>query len=359
MSFISGLMLIFSMIAALDRIIGNRFGLGKEFEKGFIVFGSMAIPVIGMSVICPYIADVLSPLFDVIYNTLGIDPSIIPSSLFANDMGGSTLSVEVARNSALGMFNGLVVSSMMGATISFNIPFALGVVKKELHRELFLGILCGIATIPVGCFVSGLISGIPVLMLTVNLLPLIIFAGIIAAGLMFVPDVCIKVFSVFEKIIRVLVTAGMALGIIKFLTGYEVLPGIGTIETGAAVCLNAAVVMTGAFPLIYIVAKILKKPLGKLADVLSINKTATAGFFSSIATSVTTFQMMNDMDKKGTMLNSAFAVSASFVFAGHLAYTMAFNAEYVAFVIIGKLISGFSALCLAICLYKRVCSKMK
>ena len=78
------------------------------------------------------------------------------------------------------------------------------------------------------------------------------------------------------------------------------------------------------------------------------------GFISTIATNVTTFGMMNDMDKKGTLLNSAFAVSAAFTFAGHLAFTLAFDASYVSSVIIGKLVSGVFALAVAIIIYKRI-----
>lgn len=36
MSFMSKLALAFALLGALDRMLGNRFGLGKEFEKGFM-----------------------------------------------------------------------------------------------------------------------------------------------------------------------------------------------------------------------------------------------------------------------------------------------------------------------------------
>ena len=98
-----------------------------------MLLGTMALSMIGMIVISPFIAQILSPFFDVFYNTFGIDPSIIPATFFANDMGGAALAVEIAENEEIGLFNALVVSSMMGATISFTVPFGLGIVKKELH----------------------------------------------------------------------------------------------------------------------------------------------------------------------------------------------------------------------------------
>ena len=73
-----------------------------------------------------------------------------------------------------------------------------------------------------------------------------------------------------------------------------------------------------------------------------------------MATSMTTFGNMKDMDQKGVVLNSAFAVSGAFVFAGHLAFTLAFNDSYVFCVIVGKLVAGVLALVVANWIYGRL-----
>ena len=62
--------------------------------------------------------------------------------------------------------------------------------------------------------------------------------------------------------------------------------------------------------------------------------------------------MMDKMDKKGAMLNSAFAVSAAFTFAGHLAFTVAFDESYLLPVIIGKITAGIFAVILSNIVYK-------
>lgn len=353
MNFITIIMAVFSVLGGLDRIFGNKLGLGKEFEKGFMLFGTMALSMIGMIIISPAIASALSPCFEFVYKTVGIDPSIIPASLFANDMGGASLAAEIAQNEKIGMFNALVVSSMMGCTISFTIPFALGCVKKEMHSSLLLGLLCGIVTIPVGCFVSGLLLKLPFKLLIINLLPIIIFALIIGAGLLFLPKICIKIFGLLGSFMKIIITAGLVLGIIKFLTGLEPIKNLAPIEEGAAICLNATIVMSGAFPLMFTLSRLLQKPMAKVGNWLNINETSALGFVSSLATNVTTFEMMNSMDKKGAVLNSAFAVSASFTFAGHLAFTLAFDGTYLPFVIVGKLVSGLFALVFAILIFKK------
>ena len=355
MSIITILVVIFSMIAAVDRIIGGKFGLAKEFEKGFYLLGTMSLSMIGMIVISPVIAELLAPCFEFVYNTLGLDPSVIPASLFANDMGGAPLSKQVAVDPAVGMFNALVVSAMMGCTVSFTIPFALTVVKKESHRELLLGLLCGIVTIPIGCFFAGIISGLPMKALLINLLPLIILSAAIACGVLFAPSACVKIFGAFGTAMKILITIGLALGILKFLTGIEPVRGIDDIENGALVCFNASIVMSGAFPLIHVVSKMLSKPLAKLGRAIDISEKSAMGFVSSLATSATTFEMVNSMDKKGVMLNSAFAVSGAFTFAGHLAFTLAFDASYIPEMIAGKLIAGVFSVFLAAVIYKRTC----
>lgn len=58
------------------------------------------------------------------------------------------------------------------------------------------------------------------------------------------------------------------------------------------------------------------------------------------------------MDDKGAMLNSAFSVSAGFVFAGLLAFTLSFNGDYAVSMIVGKLVSGLSSVFVAVLLYK-------
>ena len=353
MNFVAIFMTVFSVLGALDRILGNHFGLGKQFEKGLMMLGTMALSMIGMIVISPIIADLLEPFFSVLKNTLHIDPSIIPASIFANDMGGASLATDIAQSEKIGKFNALVVSSMMGCTVSFTIPYGLGAVGKEHHEEVLLGFLCGIITIPIGCFAGGLVCAVPILPLIIDLLPLVVFSVIITLGLVYCPKVCIKVFGIFGTIIKILITIGLSLGIIRFLTGLELVKGLATFEEGAMICVNAAAVMSGAFPLMFLIQKLLRRPLKKLASALDINGASALGLVGTLATSMTTFETIKKMDNKGIVINSAFAVSAAFTFAGHLAFTLAFDASYIPAVIIAKLVAGFLALIIAIFVAKK------
>ena len=367
------LVLIFSTLGAVDYVIGNKLGLGEEFERAFKLFSAMALSMIGMIVLSPMIARLLTPVLGFMSESLGLDPSILPAMLLANDMGGAPLSTEVANDYVMGMFNGLVVSSMFGCTISFTIPFALGLVAKENYRELCYGLLCGVVTIPLGCFVGGLICGIGILPLLLNLFPLVICSGIIAAALILFPGACVKVFKGFGFFIKALIIAGLMMGIYNFLIPkitpvslfgnsleLPLIPYLDTVESGAMVCLNASIVMTGMFPLVTLISRLLNKPLKVVGSRLGIDEKSSLSLVACLATSATTFGMMNGMNKKGMMVNSAFAVSGAFTFCSHMAFTMAFpgGEDYLLPMIAGKLISGCAALVLAFLLYGKLCKEV-
>lgn len=341
------------MLGALDYMTGGRFGLGKEFQRGFSLLFNMALCMIGMLVLTPLICSLVRPVSDILYTAVGIDPSVIPASLLANDMGGAPLAKELAKDASVGGFHALVTASMMGTFLSYTLPYALGVVKKEHHADMFLGMLCGVVTIPIGCFISGLMCRISAGVLLYNLLPLIVLAALIGVGLALCPMVCVRIFTVLGMIIRIIITAGLALGIINSLAGSTVIPGIAPLSDGALVCVNAALVLSGAFPFMFVLSKLLKKPLSAAGRRLGIGDDGAMGLLSTVITNATTFEIMNGMNRKAVILNAAFTVSAAFTLGAHLAYTMAFDGGYILPVTAGKLTAGAASLVLAVMLAKK------
>ncbi|WP_117086055.1 ethanolamine utilization protein EutH, partial [Klebsiella pneumoniae] len=112
------------------------------------------------------------------------------------DMGGFFLAKELAGGDvAAWLYSGVLLASMMGATMVFSIPVALGIIEKKDRRFLALGVLAGIVTIPVGCIAGGLVakfSGVEIdgqvvdfsmTMLLVNMIPVIIVAALVCLGL--------------------------------------------------------------------------------------------------------------------------------------------------------------------------------
>ena len=351
MEIITYVMLGFAVIAGLDRIIGNRFGLGAELERGIHMLGPLTLSMTGMLILAPVIAGLLGGAAESFPDFL--DFSIIPASLLANDMGGAPLATSLAADEVIGAFNGLVVASMMGCTVSFTIPYVLGSTDKKYHADIIYGMLCGVVTIPVGCLVAGMIAGIPLGRLLLNLVPLILFAGLVAAGILFLERITVKIFTVLGLVIQALVTVGLLAGIIEYLTGFSLIPGTEPLPAAMDVIINIACIMAGAFPLLYLVRKLLAKPLRMLGGKLGINEAAALGLFSTLATSVATFGTVGEMDRKGIVINSAFAVPTAFALVDHLAFTLSYRPEWVPYMIAGKLIAGVLAVALAHVLYAR------
>lgn len=348
------IMAIFAVIGALDKITGNHLKLGDEFEKGLHTLGPLSLSMLGMMTIAPVLADLMLPLITPVANAIGFDPSAVAGILIANDMGGAALADSVAANPVLGAFHGLCVASMLGATVSFTIPVALQSAKKENHDDVLLGLLCGISTIPVGCFISGIVMGISPIKVILNLLPAILISLIIVIGLLKFPKATINVFSVFGKIISILITCGLALGIFQTLTGKVIIENTAPLMESAATVFTICITLAGTFPLIAIISKILKKPLSALGKKLELDDMSVIGLIATLANSIATMESADKMNRKGRVLNLAFAVSAAFVFGDHLAFTLSYNGEYIVPVIIGKLVAGITALVLASLLVKKI-----
>ena len=346
-------MAVFAVLGALDRIFGNRFGLGKEFEEGILAMGSLAMAMIGVICLAPVLAAVLKPIVVPVFGFLGADGAMFAGSILACDMGGGALAAEMAGNREAALLGGVITGSMLGATVVFTIPVALGILEEEDRAAMAKGVLCGIVTIPVGVLVGGLVAGFPVGMVLRNLIPIVLIGAVIALGLWKKEAAMIRGFGAFGKGVVALITAGLAAAIAEELTGLRLIPGLAPLEEGFQTVGAIAIVLAGAFPLVYVLTKLLKKPLMKLGSRLGINDVAAAGLVASLANSIATFGMVKDMDPRGKVVNIAFAVSAAFVFGDHLGFTAGFAPEMLPAMIIGKLVGGISAVAVALWLTKK------
>ena len=347
------IMALFAALGALDRIFGNRFGLGKEFEDGIQTMGALALAMIGVICLAPALANVLKPVVVPVYAFLGADPAMFAGTILACDMGGGSLALELTENVQAAYLGGVITGSMLGATIVFTIPIVMGMLSREDQAFAAKGILAGIVTIPVGVFVGGLVAGFPVVMVAKNLIPIVIIAALIALGLWRAEKAMIRGFVIFGKIIVILITVGLAAGIVEGLTGLQLVPGLAPIEEGFQTVGAIAIVLAGAFPLVFVLTRLLRKPLMKLGGLLGINDVAAAGMIATLANSIATFGMVKEMDDRGKVVNVAFAVSAAFVFGDHLGFTAGFAPEMLPAVIVGKLAGGICAIVIALLLTRK------
>lgn len=345
---IIGIMAVFALLGAADRILGNRFGLGKEFEEGILAMGSLAVAMIGVITLAPVLAALLKPIVVPVFGLLGADPAMFAGTLLACDMGGAALAREMAIDPQAGLLGGLLAGSMLGATVVFTIPVAMGILNEEDRAFLAKGVLAGIVTVPVGVLAGGLVAGFPLMMVIRNLVPIVLIAGLIAFGLWRAEDAMIRGFGIFGKGVTAVITIGLAAAIVESLTGFVLIPGMAPIEEGFATVGAIAIVLAGAFPLVAFLTRLLRKPLMGLGKLLGVNDAAAAGLVASLANSIATFGLVKEMDDRGKVVNIAFAVSAAFVFGDHMGFTAGFAPEMLVSVIVGKLAGGVAAVAVAL-----------
>ncbi|HAI4876308.1 TPA: ethanolamine utilization protein EutH [Escherichia coli] len=369
------IMMFFMLIAAVDRILSQfggsaRFlgkfgksieGSGGQFEEGFMAMGALGLAMVGMTALAPVLAHVLGPVIIPVYEMLGANPSMFAGTLLACDMGGFFLAKELAGGDvAAWLYSGLILGSMMGPTIVFSIPVALGV-------------LAGIVTIPIGCIAGGLvamysgvqINGQPVeftfALILMNMIPVLIVAVLVALGLKFIPEKMINGFQIFAKFLVALITLGLAAAVVKFLLGWELIPGLdpifmapgdkpGEVMRAIEVIGSISCVLLGAYPMVLLLTRWFEKPLMSVGKVLNMNNIAAAGMVATLANNIPMFGMMKQMDTRGKVINCAFAVSAAFALGDHLGFAAANMNAMIFPMIVGKLIGGVTAIGVAMML---------
>jgi ethanolamine transporter len=350
------IMLGLMAIGGVDRFTGNHLGLGDKFEEGFNAMGALALSMVGALCIAPVLGNILEPIVGPIYQALGANPAMFATTLLANDMGGYPLAMALSGATApgataeainAGNFAGLILGSMMGPTIVFSIPVALGIIELEDRPFLAKGILIGLVTIPLGCLAGGLVAGYPVGWMIMNLIPVLIVAIIIALGLVFLPNLMITIFLWFGKFVIAFLSVALICAGIEGATGKVIIAGMDPIGSAFTVVGSIAVVLAGAFTLVHLLTKYLGGPLEKVGGLLGMNKDAAAGMLATLANNIAMFSILKNMDNRGKVINVAFAVSAAFTFGDHLGFTAGVNKDMIFPMVVGKLVGGITAVCVA------------
>lgn len=385
------IMMGFMVIGAIDRILdqyggsehvlgklglgglGRQIdGAGKQFEEGFMAMGALALAMVGITALAPVLAKILGPLIMPLYSSVGASPAMFAGTILACDMGGFPLAQQLAGpDIAAWLYSGIILGSMMGPTIVFSIPVALGIINIKDRPALAMGILAGIVTIPLGCIAGGFVamgSGIEYNgqtvvftadMILVNMIPVIAVAVLVAAGLKFIPEKMISGFQIFAKALVSIITFGLMAAVLKYATGIEIVPGMdpifmsegdtpGQVLRAIEVIGSIACVLLGAYPMVLLLTRWFEKSFQRVGGLLKINDMAAAGMIATLANNIPMFGMLDKMDERGKVINCAFAVSAAFTFGDHLGFTAGVMAPMIFPMIVGKLVGGVTAVGVAL-----------
>ncbi|WP_026688859.1 ethanolamine utilization protein EutH [Alteribacter aurantiacus] len=347
------LIAVFAVVGVLDRVFGNRFGYGREFEKAFVAMGPLALAMVGILCFAPVVAEWMAPIIVPVAGVLGVDPSVFVGIFLAVDMGGFPLSVELAKSSDAGLFSGILLATIVGPTFLFTIPVALSLIKKEDHVFLAKGVLVGLVPVPVGVFVGSVVAGFSVEEVLVNLVPVVVVSAGVIVGLWLIPRRMVVLFVWFGKGIVGLFM--LMVGVIGFevLTGLTVVEGTGSVAEAFMIVGVIVLTLSGAFPFVLFLKKVAGSLFEPVARWLRVEKVSVVGIVTSLAHSIPMFQVLEQMDERGKVMNVAFAVSGAFVLGGHLGFTASVAEEMVVPMIVGKLVAGVLAVGVALFVMRR------
>lgn len=365
------IIMICAVLGAFGAIKDANNGIGKEFMEGIYTIGPIFANSAGIMASIPFISKFIENVFGPFFEKIGADPAIAATSILATDMGGYQLA-NVLKISYEGWIMAMIIGFMAGATIVFSIPLGLPMLDKRDHKYMALGILSGLLAIPFGAFIStfviivshlkfrnvietkGATASVFELSLSsvcINLLPLIIFVVITAAGLYFFSDIMIKLFIIFGKVLDTAIKLVFVFSVVEIFTGFfthtfgvwgfdpimaDDKDRFRALENAG----NIAIMLSGAFPMVYLIRKYFTNFLSKFGKLIGLSEVGSAGLIATIANILAMFKLVKDMPPKDKVINIAFGVSAAFLLGDHLSYTANFQPSLIPAVMIGKLSAG-------------------
>ena len=350
------LMSVFFVLGALDRLIGNKFGLGKEFERAFGLMGPTTLSLVGLLVLGPVLAGILQKVIAPVFGLIGADTGMFPGMLMSSEIS-YPLAVEMASNQQLASFGGIIVGSMMGGVISFIIPVACGLIRKQDYRYFAAGILAGYIFDPVACFVGGLIMGLSPLVILVNLIPVIIVALILVVGLALIPETIIKIFRAFSKLLMAIVTVGLAAAAVEAMTGLVVIPGMNPISASFKTVGMIILTIGGSLPLLYVLGKLLARPIKSFAALLGINEICSLNLLVGLTSIVPGYSSYDKMNGRGKIIFSALTASAIPMLGAHLGFTSSVDPGMIMPMLLSRCCAGIFAVLSALFFSRRIFSK--
>lgn len=337
---IMGLMAFGAVIGGVDRILGNRFGYGERFEEAFCLLGPIGLSMAGIICLSPVLSGLLGrgivPLFADLHLDPGISGSILPI-----DMGGYQLAMDLAAEEEIGKFSGIILSSIFGCTVVFTLPVGLGVMDLEDRPYFTKGILLGLAAMPCAIVVGGLLLGLPLGKILWNTLPILLLSGLLFLGIVKRPLAVARGFQAFAKLIQGFSTLGLMLGAVQYMTGLVILPGLAPLGEAMAIVCSIAIVMLGSMPLAELVKRLLSAPFAWIGARTGLNAASTTGILIGMVSIVPALALFPRMDKRGKVVNGAFAVCGASAFAAHLGFAVSTQPDTVPALLAAKLLGGF------------------
>ena len=348
MNFPIAILLFCTMCGLVDKIIGGRFGLAEEFDRGMTMMGSLSLTMAGIYCFAVMLGRALAAILQTV--SLPFDPTILVSSVLAVDMGAYSIADTLCTDPAQKIFSGVLLASTLGCTISFSLPIALGSVPSKDSKTLMTGMVYGIIATPAALIVGGLMAGMGLSDFFTHLLPVVIICAVLGLCIFYGGERAVGVFQKVGKGINILAIVLFALVVVQIFFDTPQIQFVDPALIGEALTIvfKISVVVCGSFILSNLILRKFMHPILSLARKIHVNEFAIIGMLLNLINSVSMFSVFGKMDKRGQLMNAAAAVTSGFVFGGQLAFVSSVNNDAVLTFIVSKLVGGLVSVIIAI-----------
>ena len=327
------------LLGGIDCMLGNKWGYGEKFESGFRLLGPVGLSMAGIICLAPLLSVCLGGFIRPLCAALQMDPSIF-GSILAIDMGGYQLAMDLTENPELGRFSAVILSSVFGCTVVFTIPVGLEAITAEDYPYFTKGILLGFAAMPFAILTGGLLLGLGIGQILWNCLPILLLSLALSIGVITRPNVMMKGFRFFSRIIKIIASLGLTLAAVSHLTGITLIPSmpplLEAMETVSSIC----IVMLGSMPLAELIQRIMKVPFAKIGEKTGLNGASTTAILLGLVSATPALAMIPQMNKRGKVVISACLVSCVCTFGAHFAFANNVAPEIVPAMLTAKLLGG-------------------
>ncbi len=327
------------LLGGTDRILGNKYGYGERFENAFSMLGPIGLSMAGIICLAPILSLCLRSAVGGFCSLLHIDPSIF-GSVLAIDMGGYSLAMDLRRDPALGLFSGVLVSSVFGCTVVFTLPVGLGMVLPEDQPLFIRGILLGFPVLPVSILAGGWAMGLDTVTILWNSMPVLLVTLLLAAGVLKNPEAMNRGFQGFALLVKIISTLGLALGAAQYILKESFIPQMTPLKDAMQTVSSICITMLGAMPLALLVQRLMKRPFDWIQKKTGLNGASTTAFLLGMVTVTPALAMIRDMDRRGKIVISSFMVCGVCGFGAHLAFTMGMEPEMVPALLTTKVVGS-------------------
>ena len=242
---------------------------------------------------------------------------------------------------------------MLGCTITFTLPVGMGLLPAEKQDAFARGMMYGLITLPITMVLGALICGISLGAALWCCLPVIVLAVVLSVGILRFPKGTLRCFRVFSKLISILITLGLTVGAVQYMTGWELLPGLTPLTEAMGVVSSIGIVLLGALPVAELLQRLLKRPMTKLAPRLHLSESGTVNMLICAVSVAPALASLREMDDTDITVNGAFAVCAASCLSAHLGFVVAVAPAMTTAMIVAKLVGGVIGAALALFMVKR------